>query len=271
MNSNINNNYILINDCKKKSGIVTTIPFNSETSFSYYSTISSTFYDYINNDNSILKSSISSTFYDYNITNAIFYNYNITNDNSILHSEDISNYSKNTNLDSVNSNDLNIPNKTFISSNITNNSFSPYSSIDSEINIISSNKIENAIIKNKTNIKKEKLKDFIPKIMDSIEIGKNYEITGEDFNLIIKPTNASFLENTTHVDFIQCENILRDKYHIAPSRIITFLQLELDENNEQSLVNKVEYQAYDDKKNILNLDICNNSNIKIFYAIKIIL
>ena len=110
-----------------------------------------------------------------------------------------------------------------MSSNTVKNSFSSDFSAPSKINIISTNKIENIIIKNKINIKKDELKENIPKIMDLIEIGKNYEITGDDFNLVIKPTNSTFLENSTHFDFIEFENILREKYHIVPSRIIAFL------------------------------------------------
>ena len=34
------------------------------------------------------------------------------------------------------------------------------------------------------------------------------------------------------------------------------------------MINKVEYQAYDDNKNLLDLSICNDSNIQIFYSIK---
>ena len=137
---------------------------------------------------------------------------------------------------------------------------------DSTSYLYSSILIENNIIRNKTDIKKDEIIDKIDEIIDSIEIGKNYEITGEDYTLTIKPTNISSLETSTHVDFTKCEEIIRKHYNISKSRIITFLQMEIDNKNDQSLVNQVEYQVYDDKKNLLDLSLCKD--IKIFYALK---
>ena len=44
------------------------------------------------------------------------------------------------------------------------------------------------------------------------------------------------------------------------------MQIEIKNNNEKSLTNKLEYQVYDDKKNILNLSKCN-SNIQILFSL----
>ena len=44
--------------------------------------------------------------------------------------------------------------------------------------------------------------------------------------------------------------------------------MELSNPNKQSLINQVEYQVYDENKNILDLSVCNNFNIKIFHGIK---
>jgi hypothetical protein len=114
---------------------------------------------------------------------------------------------------------------------------------------------------------KEQLVEILPSLNNSIDIGKNYFISGEDFNIVIKPTNTS-IEYFTHVDFSTCEEILRWHYNISNSRILTFLQLELEDKNSQSLVNQVGYQVYDDKKNILNLSLCNDTNIQVYYSIK---
>ena len=120
----------------------------------------------------------------------------------------------------------------------------------------------------KKEINKELIVENLEEIVSLVEIGKDYSIEGEDFVLVIKPTNSTYLEDSTHVNFTKCENILREKKNISDLRIITFLQLEISNNNEQSLVNKVEYQAYDDEKNLLDLSLCNDSNIQIFYSIK---
>ena len=108
----------------------------------------------------------------------------------------------------------------------------------------------------------------IPKIIEDIKIGENYEMIGEDFILLIRPTKSFINFNSTHVDFSTCEKLLRSTYHIDEPRIITFLQLEIMNKNDKSLVNQVEYQAYDDNKTLLNLSICNNEDIQVYYSIK---
>ena len=118
-----------------------------------------------------------------------------------------------------------------------------------------------------SNLTKYELLNMIPNIIQDIEIGKNYQVQGEEFELVIKPTNSSFLENSTHIYFENCEIKLREKFNISSSRIITFLQLELYNKKTQSLINQVEYQAYDDNRNILNLSICNDTDIQIIHLI----
>ena len=141
--------------------------------------------------------------------------------------------------------------------NISNNLYSDY--------IVMYGNVE--IIKKEIKENKEQLIDILPDLMNSIEIGKYYEMDGEDFTIIIKPTNTS-ISSKTHVDFSSCEKILREVNHIDDSRIITFFQLELNDKNSQSLVNQVGYQAYDNNKKILDLSVCNDTNIQIFYLIK---
>ena len=144
---------------------------------------------------------------------------------------------------------------------------------EEEIKEIKSNIIDDfieseTVQKSILNIEKYEFIGNLSGIINSIDIGKCYEYIGEDYNVIIKPTNASYLESSTHVNFTKCENILRKVLNISSSRIITFCQIEIDNKNDKSLVNKVEYQVYDDKKNILDLSLCNDSNIQIFHAIK---
>ena len=115
---------------------------------------------------------------------------------------------------------------------------------------------------------KEQLIKNLSNIINDIEIGKNYKMQGDDFTMIIKPTNSSSIPSLTHVNFTSCENVLRSYYGIPSSKIITFLQLEINNNNEHSLVNQIEYQVYDDTKKQLNLSLCNDTKIKIYYSIK---
>ena len=108
----------------------------------------------------------------------------------------------------------------------------------------------------------------LPFIIKDIEIGKIYEKIGEDFSILIYPTNSTYLTSKTHVNFSECEAILRNHYKIPDSDIMTFLQIELNNEDSKSLINQVEYQAYDGKKTLLNLSLCNNINIQVVYAIK---
>ena len=68
--------------------------------------------------------------------------------------------------------------------------------------------------------KEEIINDF-SEIMKKIEIGKEYTIKGEDFIIIIKPTNMPYYGNSTYVNLSQCENILRNASNISLSSILT--------------------------------------------------
>lgn len=117
-------------------------------------------------------------------------------------------------------------------------------------------------------IKKEELTKELDKIIDKIDIGKIYKKIGEDYSILIYPTNSTYLTTTTHVNFSQCESILRKTLNIPESSIITFLQIELENEDSKSLINQVEYQAYIDNHTPLNLSLCNDATIQVFYSIK---
>ena len=109
----------------------------------------------------------------------------------------------------------------------------------------------------------------LSKILKDIDIEKNHKIKGKDFTLLIYPiANSSSLDYTTHVDFSQCEEILRSSKNLSSSDILTILQLEINNTNDKSLINKVEYQVYYNGNLSLDLSLCNDKNIKMFYAIK---
>ena len=128
--------------------------------------------------------------------------------------------------------------------------------------------ISSLVIKYEINKTKEDLINNLTEILNKIEIGKKYEFKGDDFIILVRPTNSTYLENSTHINFSECENILRNASNISASRLLTFLQMEINNLNEKSLVNKVEYQVYDENTTLLDLSLCNNININIFYLIK---
>ena len=118
------------------------------------------------------------------------------------------------------------------------------------------------------NITKKNILENIKKIMNATEIGETYEFQSEDLTILIYPTDSNLLTNKTHINFVGCEYTLKSHYNLSNDSIITFFQMEISNKNERSLINQVEYQVFDEQKNPLDLSICNDSNIKIFYGIK---
>ena len=118
------------------------------------------------------------------------------------------------------------------------------------------------------NITKEQLIENLTDIIKDKEIDKIYELDGEDYKILIYPTNATTLSKKTHVNFEKCESILREYYHFGNSSILTFCQIEIENPNEHSLINQLEYKVYDEHKKELNLSICNNVNVQVVYSMK---
>ena len=125
------------------------------------------------------------------------------------------------------------------------------------------------IIIGKKNFKtKEEIKEDIKEIIDMHDIGIIYEIYGYDYNIKISPINIKEHKNiSTYIDFSTCENKLRSHYNLSQSDILTVFQMEINNTNEYYLTNKVEYVVYDEEKNLLDLTICSDEPIKIYYNI----
>ena len=117
-------------------------------------------------------------------------------------------------------------------------------------------------------ISKEEILENINNIMKEIVIGETYEHQNDNFSILIYPSSSKLLANKTHLDFEECGSTLRTHYNLSNKSELTFFQMEISNNNKHSLINQVEYQVYDEQKNQLELSICNDSNIKIFYGIK---
>ena len=143
--------------------------------------------------------------------------------------------------------------------------------IHSTINIINVNNNENEIVilQEKTKKTKEEIVNKIDQIMKEHDIGTIYEIFGEDYTIKISPINARNHENiSTYIEFYNCENILRERNHLNSSNILTVLQIEIENQNEQSLINDVEYAIYNENKEKLDLSVCEKELIEINYELK---
>jgi hypothetical protein len=104
------------------------------------------------------------------------------------------------------------------------------------------------IIRGKINKTKEELGDNLKKILEIIEIGKKYEINGNDYNMTTTPINESNTAKSTYVDFTLCEEILRKSNIIGQDELVTILQIEIDKMNEKALTSQVEYALYNQQK-----------------------
>ena len=123
-------------------------------------------------------------------------------------------------------------------------SYPIYEWLTEEFNILCEN--SNNIIKiNNTNL--EEVINNLPILIEEIEIWKNYELKGEDFNLEIFPINSS-RAISKYINFSECENILRHENKISTNRILTFIRLEIEVNNETVLNNQIEYAVFNDEK-----------------------
>ena len=122
------------------------------------------------------------------------------------------------------------------------------------------------IIKAITNMTKETVIMNINEIFKNIEIGKLYKIESEDFDIKISPLNNQ-TQSETYIDFLECEDILRNSEDLNNS-ILTLMLIEINKKDEQALNNQVEYAIYDENKNKLDLSKCENLTIKINYKIK---
>ena len=141
--------------------------------------------------------------------------------------------------------------------------------METGIEEIKENNTENIIKEESTN---KTLDDFlrtnISEIMEGKDFSKNYEIKGDTFTVTIKPTNFPRLPNKTYVEFDECEKQLRGIYNISNTSIITFLQMEMKNEDNNALYNQIKYTTYDETLNELDLSVCKDIETQIHYFIK---
>ena len=135
--------------------------------------------------------------------------------------------------------------------------------------------------KNETNAAQEKMvedvKNEITNGLDTtgIDKGEDIVIKEEDVTIIISKNDNQKNEinektNTTSIDLGECENKLKEEYHLPENA--SFYILKMDVKQEGYKIPKIEYEVYyplnekynDNKLYLLNLSVCNNVNIDIY-------
>ena len=93
-----------------------------------------------------------------------------------------------------------------------------------------------------------------------------YYINGENYSIIINSLadNNNNITSKNKINFSNCEKILKNKY---PEQEFIFVQYNIDNHNEKSLTDKVEYEVYNSYGEKVDLSVCNNVTINIIYKI----
>ena len=116
----------------------------------------------------------------------------------------------------------------------------------------------------------EEIIDNLDTIIKDYDIHQIYEIFGNNYNIKISPINSKIYENiSTYIDFSNCENNLRIDNGLNSSSILTVYQIEIDNPNEKSLINNLEYVVYNENRERLNLLACKDDIIEITYQFNI--
>ena len=121
----------------------------------------------------------------------------------------------------------------------------------------------------------KEINDNINEIIDKIDINKNYKIQGQDYIAQVSPIDylnpdltTEIFAPLTYVNFTECEIILRAQNKIYSPRKLTFIEIQTNNTVDDILVNEIDYKVYDDEKNILNLSLCRDQQIKIYGTVK---
>jgi hypothetical protein len=126
------------------------------------------------------------------------------------------------------------------------------------------------VIQERSDKTKEEIIENLDKGMENYDIGKIYEIFGSDYNIKISPINSNIYRNiSTLINFTNCENILRSVNKINPSSTLIIYQIEIENKNEKSLINDVEYAVFNENKKRLDLSVCEKEVIIINYQLNI--
>ena len=122
--------------------------------------------------------------------------------------------------------------------------------------------------KKETNIPKDEIKNNRDEIVSNLDKGENYKLKGDGYEINIAPMGQKDDSTSTSIDFLSCEQKLRESYGLNESSVLTVFQTETTNNNEKSLTNKVQYVVYNENNEQLDLSVCQDEQIRINYALK---
>jgi len=89
---------------------------------------------------------------------------------------------------------------------------------------------------------------IIDKIINNIEVGKEFYFVDGNFNITIYSTNNINDEDESFVNLLNCETKLKLDNNISESNNLIIVLLELFSDNHQTLTNNIKLAIYDEKK-----------------------
>jgi len=128
-------------------------------------------------------------------------------------------------------------------------------------------KLEFNLVIDSTSQPRDEFIGNIDNFMKDINPDYSYIIKGNDYSVIIRPINESYLREHTsiNIDFSNCIFKLEEIY---PDYKLRVAQVIMENNNENSLIDQTEYAVYNQFGEKIDLSICKDTNIKIEYSIK---
>ena len=121
------------------------------------------------------------------------------------------------------------------------------------------------IITNKT---LEVVVNNLNRLIKEVNISKIYDIKSDEYEMRISPLDIRYIkDNSTYINFLECEKKLRRKNRDSPPNNLYVIILEIYKNDESCLTNQVEYAIFNEKKEQINLEECHNDDIQINYKI----
>ena len=110
-------------------------------------------------------------------------------------------------------------------------------------------------------ITKDKLVQYLGNL---IKDNNTYFINEENYSVIIKPINQYIEESMINLDFSNCEKILKE---INSSYEYRMLQINLEDNNKNSLIDQVEYAIFNQIGEEIDISPCKDVDINVNYKI----
>jgi hypothetical protein len=147
--------------------------------------------------------------------------------------------------------------------NIENSEITEEKSV--ETTIIEKPKANNSVIIDTSTKSKEEIINDLDNLLLDKDPEQSYVINGDDFTVIIKPVNEVVEESTVHIDFSECENVLKEIY---PEKEFRIMQINMENKNENCLTDQVEYKIYDQDGVEMDLSVCDEVTIPIEFEIK---